>query len=90
MKVRGELIPLVFEEILLGTNEYKKREYNIIVINTPKGKYGLVVDEFVGQLDVVQKPLTGSLSSHPFISGTSLLGNGDVLFVLNPLKITKI
>lgn len=90
MRMRGELIPLVFEHILLGQGDYKKDIYSVVVINSNGVKFGLIVDEFVGQLDVVQKPLTGALANHPFISGTSLLGNGDVLFVLNPNKIVKV
>jgi chemotaxis protein histidine kinase CheA len=41
----------------------------------------------VGQLDVVQKPLSGAIKNHPLITGTSLLGNGDVLFVLDIKKL---
>jgi two-component system chemotaxis sensor kinase CheA len=62
---------------------------SIVVIEANNKKFGLIIDEFVGQLDVVQKPLSGALEEHPFISGTSLLGNGDVLFILDPLNLIK-
>ena len=88
MNLRGELIPLIFEERLLG-NKWQRDEYSVVVIQTSELKYGLVVDRFVGQLDVVQKPMSGAYENHPFINGTSLLGNGDVLFVLDPRKIVR-
>ena len=88
IKIRGELIPLLVEEELLGYNRLEG-EISIVVIKFNDIKVGFVVDEFVGQLDVVQKPLTGVISYHPFISGISLLGNGDILFILDVTKILK-
>ncbi len=89
IRIRGELIPLIFEKSLLGTGYENKDEYSILVIQGKTSKYGFVVDEFIGQLDVVQKPLNGVLENHPLINGTSLLGNGDVLFILDPSSIVK-
>ena len=88
IKIRGELIPLLLEDELLGYDELKE-ENAIVIITFNDRKVGFVVDEFVGQLDVVQKPLTGVISSHPFMSGVSLLGNGDILFILDVTKILK-
>ena len=88
IKIRGELIPLLLEDELLGYDEIKD-ENSIVIITFNDRKVGFVVDEFVGQLDVVQKPLTGVISSHPFMSGVSLLGNGDILFILDVTKILK-
>ena len=89
IRMRGELIPILFEEVLLGRSEANSNEISIVVIQNQDQKFGLVVDEFIGQLDVVQKPLTGAFENHPFITGTSLLGNGEVIFVLDPRKIVK-
>ena len=89
IRMRGELIPLLFEPVLLGRSKPDKDEVCLVVVQSQNQKFGLVVDEFVGQLDVVQKPLSGVFAEHPFITGTSLLGNGEVLFVLDPKKLIK-
>jgi len=89
IRMRGELIPILFEEVLLGRSEANSNEISIVVIQNQDQKFGLVVDEFIGQLDIVQKPLTGAFENHPFITGTSLLGNGDVIFVIDPRKVVK-
>ncbi len=90
INLRGKLIPLLYEKTLLGEKKEDKKQQNIVVLEGENNThFGLVVDNFVNQLDVVQKPLSGSLKSHPLISGTSLLGNGDVLFILDPLKIVS-
>ena len=60
-----------------------------MIIQGKSFRYGLVVNEFVNQLDVVQKPLDGIIHNHPMISGTSLLGNGEVLFILDPNSIVE-
>jgi len=89
IRMRGELIPLLFEEVLLGRSEANSDSISIVVVQNQDQKFGLVVDEFIGQLNVVQKPLTGAFENHPFISGTSLLGNGEVIFVIDPRKIVR-
>ena len=86
INIRGELVPILFESCLLGDDTIKE-ENSIVILTFNNKKVGLVVDEFVGQLDVVQKPLSGAIKNHPFITGTSLLGNGDVLFVLDVKKL---
>ena len=86
IRIRGELIPLLFESELLGNSDIKDENY-VVILKAGDTKVGFMVDEFVGQLDVVQKPLSGVLANHQFLSGVSLLGNGDVLFVLDIKKI---
>ena len=89
IRMRGELIPLLFEPVLLGRSKADSNEVCLVVVQNQNQKFGLVVDEFIGQLDVVQKPLTGAFAEHPFITGTSLLGNGEVLFVLDPRRLVN-
>jgi len=90
LKLRGSLIPLIFNYKLLSKDVDKKDNYSLLIIETQDSKFGFVVDQFVNQLDIVQKPLASNLYNHPFISGTSLLGNGEVLFVINPSKLINL
>ena len=85
--LRGDLIPVVFETNLIGSTQEEEDIQNIVIVQGKYGLFGLVVNEFVNQLDVVQKPLDGVLANHPMISGTSLLGNGEILFVLDATKL---
>ena len=85
--LRGDLIPVVFETHLIGDGQESEDIQNIVIVQGRYGLFGLVVNEFVNQLDVVQKPLDGVLANHPMISGTSLLGNGEILFVLDATKL---
>ena len=86
IELRGEVLPLVRFDQLLKRDDFNETE-SVLILNTPTGKIAFVVDEFVGQLDVVQKPLSGPLAAHPFISGVALLGDGSPLFILNIQKM---
>jgi two-component system chemotaxis sensor kinase CheA len=87
IRVRGNLIPLVFEKHLLPDDQEDQNIHNVVVLQGKTSQFGLVVNDFVNQLDVVQKPLEGILADHPMVSGTSLLGNGDIIFIIDATKI---
>lgn len=89
IRLRENIIPLVLNETLLHRDEFKDEE-NIIIVKVEKTQVALIADELVGQIDVVQKPLSGMLVNHPYINGTSLLGNGEPLFVIKPESLFKV
>jgi two-component system chemotaxis sensor kinase CheA len=89
IRLRESIIPLVLNNVLLKRDEFKDEE-NIIIIKVAGTQIALVADELVGQIDVVQKPLTGVLQNHPFINGTSLLGNGKPLFIIKPEALFEV
>jgi len=89
IRLRESVIPLVLNETLLKRAEFKEEE-NIIIVKVANTQIALIADELVGQIDVVQKPLTGVLKNHPYINGVSLLGNGQPLFVIKPGSLLKV
>ena len=89
IKLRKSIIPLVLSETLLKRKAFKEEE-NIILIKVADTQIAFIADELVGQIDVVQKPLSGVLKNHPYINGTALLGNGEPLFVLRPDAFVKV
>lgn len=62
---------------------YDNAQVTVLVVRQPEGPVGLVVDDFQEGLDVIVKPMAGTLASIPAYSGTALLGDGRVLLVLN-------
>lgn len=89
IRLRDSIIPLILNETLLKRCEFKDEE-NIIIVRVVDTQVALIADELVGQIDVVQKPLSGVLANHPYINGTSLLGNGEPLFVIKPESLLKV
>ena len=56
---------------------------SVIVANVGQDMVGLVVDELLGQQEVVIKTLDNNLASSPGIAGATILGNGQVALILD-------
>jgi len=88
--LRGEVIPLLFINSMLNLEELKNKQLSIVVLNIKGNSLAVVVNELLGQLDVVQKPLEGMLQGHPIFSGTALLGNGQIIMMIDPVGLLSI
>jgi len=59
----------------------------VVVISVAEKKYGFIVDHLLGNQDVVIKPLEGVDSHSDCISGSAILGDGNVALIINPLEL---
>lgn len=88
--LRGEVIPLLFAKNMLDEGALENKALPIVVLNIKGNLLAVVVNELLGQLDVVQKPLEGIMEHHPIFSGTALLGNGQIIMAIDPIGILGI
>jgi len=88
--LRGEVIPLLFAKNMLDEKALENKALPIVVLNIKGNLLAVVVNDLLGQLDVVQKPLEGIMEHHPIFSGTALLGNGQIIMAIDPLGILGI
>jgi len=88
--IRGEVIPLLFIKSMLDEEEMEGKPLSIVVLNIKDNLLAVVVNKFLGQLDVVQKPLVGIMENHPLFSGTALLGNGQIIMSIDPIGLLGI
>lgn len=63
--------------------ESKKSRNFVIVIGAAEKKFGLLVDQMVGEEELVIKALPGELVFSDMVSGASILGDGTVVLILN-------
>jgi two-component system, chemotaxis family, sensor kinase CheA len=85
-QVRGEYIRLVFlHEIFSVPRAITNPAEGLVVLleTTQGGKIGVVVDELIGQQQVVIKSLSDNLDPVRGISGATILGNGRVALILD-------
>lgn len=83
MELRGKPLPLVRLRRHFGISAEPAIRENIVVVKQGKQQLGLVVDALLGEQQIVIKPL-GSLFEHlPDISGSSILGSGQVALILD-------
>ncbi len=88
--LRGEVIPLLFITSMLDEKALEGKALPIVVLSVKGNRLAVVVNELLGQLDVVQKPLEGIMENHPIFSGTALLGNGQIIMAIDPLGLLGI
>jgi len=88
--IRGDVIPLLFIKSMLNEDDMQDKPLSIVVLNIKDNLLAVVVNQFLGQLDVVQKPLVGIMEGHPLFSGTALLGNGQIIMAIDPLGLLGI
>jgi two-component system chemotaxis sensor kinase CheA len=83
--IRDQTLPVVDLTQMLGERgpSHESPEATIVITNLSGERCGLEIDSVGGQLDVILKPLDGLLADTPGISGTTLLGDGRVLLVLD-------
>ncbi|WP_324170917.1 chemotaxis protein CheA [Sulfurimonas sp.] len=88
--IRGEVIPLLFIKSMLDEEIMIDEPMSIVVLKIKDNLLAVVVNKFLGQLDVVQKPLAGVMEGHPLFSGTALLGNGQIIMAIDPIGLLGI
>ncbi len=83
MELRGEVLPFIRLKQLFNKKGTAERRQNVIVVEHLGLKAGLVVDRLMGELQTVIKPL-GKLFEHvQGVSGSTILGSGEVALILD-------
>lgn len=85
IQLRDLVIPLVRLNEILDIESKKNPEDNLVVVIVKKGDKlaGLVVDELIGQQEIVIKSLGKYISKCKIISGATVLGDGEVALILD-------
>ena len=79
---RGRAIPIIRVNEKLGIESAKDNKH-IILITLGEQHYGLLVDDLIGQQEIVIKKLGGTLSKMKEYLGATILGNGDIVLILD-------
>ena len=83
--VRGKVIPVIHLHKLLGLEGSNEEEFELLIthLGDEKTKLGLVVDSVLNQQDILVKPLSDALKGIKGVSGATILGDGQVVLVLD-------
>ncbi len=89
VNVRGELVPYVrLREHFHVRGEAPAIE-QIMLVETDTGRFGLVVDQVLGNCQTVIKNLGRFYRHVQFVSGATILGNGTVALILDPGRLMQ-
>jgi len=85
INLRGTVLPLIRMSEVLDIESTRKPEENLVVVIVKKGDKmaGLVIDDLIGQQEIVIKSLGKYIKQCKFISGATILGDGEIALILD-------
>ncbi len=83
--LRGKTLPIVYLSSVFDVEEYEKEseKLNVVVLGLGNNKVGLVIDDVFGKQEIVIKPLGKYLGKVKGVSGTTLLGDGNIIMIID-------
>lgn len=83
--IRGSVIPLIrLEKILdMEPSEEEKESLTVVIVKKGEKFAGLVVDNLMGQQEIVIKSIGKYINNNKIISGATILGDGEVALILD-------
>ncbi|MBS1210538.1 MAG: CheA signal transduction histidine kinase [Proteobacteria bacterium] len=81
--LRGQVLPFIRLRALFDVPGTPEGRENIVVVKYAGRRFGIVVDALLGEAQTVIKPLSKLFSQVKGISGSSILGTGDVALIID-------
>lgn len=89
---RNSIIPVVSLATVVDSPDYRdadEKDTEMLVIRKGDRLAAVLVDEFIGQSEIVLKPLGKYLSNLDIVSGATILGDGQVALIVDPNALIK-
>lgn len=93
INLRGEIIGVSRLSTLLSMElqpSLEDRVLSVVLLQAGNRKIGIVVDDLSNQQEIVVKPLQKYLSNIAGISGSTILGNGEIILILDPAELIEL
>ena len=85
INLRGTVIPIIRLDNVLDCESTRDPNENMVAVIVKKGDKlaGLIVDELIGQQEIVIKSMGKYINKCKFISGATILGDGEIALILD-------
>ena len=90
VELRGQVLPVVSLRALYGLPPATVERSSVVVLQAGNRRYGVLVDALLGQHQTVIKPLGRMFRSLRGMSGSSILGNGDVALIFDVMALSQL
>jgi two-component system chemotaxis sensor kinase CheA len=92
IRLRETVLPLVeiSEMLQVPGRDASAQSFYTVVVGVGNHKFGIVVDRLVGQKEIVIKPLGAYLKNIPGIAGSTILGDGRVIMILDSGELLRL
>jgi two-component system chemotaxis sensor kinase CheA len=89
--VRNKALPLFYLKrwLVSSAAHEEQREGHVVILSVGTQRIGFVVDQLVGQEEVVIKPLGKMLQGTPGMSGATITGDGRIALILDVPSMLK-
>lgn len=89
INLRGDVLPFMrMREFFRETGEEPEKP-KVVVVEYSRKKIGLVVDDLIGEFQTVIKPMGKIFNKLQWLSGSTILGTGEVAYILDVPKLIK-
>lgn len=84
INLRGSVIPLIrLDQILdVETSEEEPESLTVVIVKKGDKQAGLVVDNLIGQQEIVIKSIGDYINCSKLIGGATILGDGEIALIL--------
>ena len=90
INLRGSVLPLLNISTYFDIDSSNKSRTNVIVTQYGGQKMGIIVDELLGELQTVIKPMGRLFKNLNYFSGSTILGSGEVALIMDiPVMLSK-
>jgi two-component system, chemotaxis family, sensor kinase CheA len=91
LDMRGEVLPLLWlREAFDMQGESPTRRENVVVVQFGQSRVGIVVDQLMGEHQTVIRPLGKLFSALRGVSGSTILGTGEIALILDVAGLLQI
>jgi len=90
VELRGQMLPVVNLRTLYALDSPQPELSSVVVVRAGARRFGVVVDALLGQHQTVIKPLGLMLRSLRGVSGSSILGTGEVALIFDAASLGQL
>lgn len=89
LRLRDRVLPLIRLQNIFGiSTPNTAAEYSyVVVVGAAEKRVGIVVSRLLGQHEIAIKSLGSYLADVPAIAGSTILGDGSVALIIDPVKL---
>ncbi len=89
LNLRGQVLPYVDLRTHFGIEGAAVRRPSVVVVRSGELRTGLLVDALHGEIQTVIKPLSRIFRHLRSVSGTSILGSGEIALILDVHRLVQ-
>ena len=90
VELRGAVLPVVRLKTLYALESIDPDRVSIVVVQSAQGKYGIEVESLLGQNQTVIKPLGRLFKTLKGVSGSAILGSGEVALIIDVASLGQL